>query len=109
MLREPRLINRRITDIQSLQHLDLRFRAQSDIRARSGGKSGRDHLDLKGNVGPPNSTPCLRARQACRGGTLDVDWGAVNVGFFSCSCPDTTLINRGPNICKSLNRLSLIA
>jgi hypothetical protein len=26
------LINRRITDIQSLQHLDIRFRAHSDIR-----------------------------------------------------------------------------
>jgi hypothetical protein len=37
------LINRRRTDTHSLQPLDLRFRAQSDIRARSRRKSERDH------------------------------------------------------------------
>ena len=42
-LASPSLINRRITDTHSLQHLDLRFRAQSDIRARSGRISDRDH------------------------------------------------------------------
>jgi hypothetical protein len=40
------------------------------------------------------------------GESSDVDCCSVNVVSFSCSRPDATLINRGPNICKSLKRLT---
>jgi hypothetical protein len=41
------------------------------------------------------------------GESFDVDCCSVNVDFFSCFRSDANLINRGPNIYKSLKRLSL--
>jgi hypothetical protein len=64
-----RLINRRITDMQSLQHLDLLFRAQSDIRPNQAVNQS-EITGLEGNGGPPNSTasPSLQcSRSMCAG------------------------------------------
>jgi len=63
---------------------------------------------LNGNRGrriPPLRRAFVRVKH-CRGATSI--WGTANVGSLMCSCPDATLINRGPNICKPLKRLSLI-
>jgi hypothetical protein len=46
------------------------------------------------------ATPGLGAGEALP--RRDVDWGTANVGSLMCSCPDATLINRGPNIRKPL-------
>jgi hypothetical protein len=51
--------------------------------------------------------PCLRAREARGGGKLRCRLLLGERGFLFLFPPDATLINRGPNICKSLKRLSL--
>ena len=90
-----------ITERKSLQPLDLRFRAQSDISARSGHRSERDQPGLEREWwGPPNPAAwcaVLMKRSMSIG-------APVNIVFFSCSCPDATLINRGQKIFKPLKR-----
>jgi hypothetical protein len=59
-LSRRRLLNRRITGMHSLQHLDLRFRGQSDIRPNQAvNYSGITGLEVNG--GPPNSTASASA------------------------------------------------